>query len=485
MDENAARAQKLAGQIIDNAKNSLILKLRFLDTALCALKPQAREGGSVSTEGYFFHYYPKHILLTYKHEPNAIARDYLHTVLHCVFHHSFVGPAVNPERWNLACDIAVENAINELDLKGLECERVPEQQKIYDMLKGNVRLMSAEKIYRLLTQYNLSRRQFEELRTAFFADDHDLWYLPPEEQNSEGGSDGNNEQRDDSSEDSKDESQSSQNSGESSNDDGKNSSNGNIPSRDKLSDMWSEISRRAQVDLETTSKEWGDKTDSLTQTLGAINREHYDYSDFLRRFSSMGEAMRISDDEFDYIFYSYGMKLYHNMPLIEPLEYREEKRIREFAVVIDTSGSVEGEKVARFVQKTYNILKQSDSFFSRVNVHIIQADAEVKEDVKITCSEELEAYISQMKLTGFGGTDFRAAFKHIDELIENREFTDFKGLIYFTDGEGIYPQKMPDYPAAFVFVDKDIPPAVPSWAIKLVLDEDEFERQFPAEETQR
>ena len=249
--------------------------------------------------------------------------------------------------------------------------------------------------------------------------------------------------------------------------------------------MWREISRRAQVDLETTSKEWGDKTDSLTQTLGAINREHYDYGEFLRRFACMGEAMHISEDEFDYVFYSYGLELYKDMPLIEPLEYREEKRIREFAVVIDTSGSVEGEKVARFVQKTYNILKQTDSFFSRVNVHIIQADAEVKEDVKITCAEELEAYIASMKLTGFGGTDFRAAFRHIDRLIEQREFTDFKGLIYFTDGEGIYPEKMPDYPAAFVFVDKDIPPAVPSWAIRLVLDEDEFEQQFPKEEEQR
>ena len=32
--------------------------------------------------------------------------------------------------------------------------------------------------------------------------------------------------------------------------------------------------------------------------------------------------MKINDDEFDYIFYTYGLKLYEKMPLIEPLEDR-------------------------------------------------------------------------------------------------------------------------------------------------------------------
>lgn len=75
--------------------------------------------------------------------------------------------------------------------------------------------------------------------------------------------------------------------------------------------------------------------------------------------------MKVNPDEFDYIFYTYGLKLYENMPLIEPLEYREVKRIREFVIAIDTSGSVAGEQVQRFVQKTYNILKSTESFFRR------------------------------------------------------------------------------------------------------------------------
>ena len=31
----------------------------------------------------------------------------------------------------------------------------------------------------------------------------------------------------------------------------------------------------------------------------------------------------------------------------------------------------------------------------------------------------------------------------INYLIENKEFTNLKGLIYFTDGCGLYPEKQP------------------------------------------
>ena len=91
-----------------------------------------------------------------------------------------------------------------------------------------------------------------------------------------------------------------------------------------------------------------------------------------------GEVMRLDPDEFDYVYYTYGLKLYQNMPLIEPLEYREVKRIREFVIAIDTSGSTSGELVQKFVQKTYNVLKSTESFFSKINLHILQCDADIR-----------------------------------------------------------------------------------------------------------
>lgn len=65
--------------------------------------------------------------------------------------------------------------------------------------------------------------------------------------------------------------------------------------------------------------------------------------------------MHTSLDEFDYIYYTYGLELYKDTPLIEPLEYREDKKIRDFVVVIDTSGSVQGDMVQLFLQKKHGI----------------------------------------------------------------------------------------------------------------------------------
>ncbi len=229
------------------------------------------------------------------------------------------------------------------------------------------------------------------------------------------------------------------------------------------------------MDLETFSKLPGSTPGGLLQNLKEINRERYDYASFLKKFAVRGEAMKINDDEFDYIFYTYGLELYENMPLIEPLEYKEVKRIREFVIAIDTSGSVAGETVQKFIQKTYNILKSTESYFSKVNIHIIQCDADIQEDAKITSEEDFENYLKTMQIKGLGGTDFRPVFSYVDQLIEQKEFSNLKGLIYFTDGFGTFPSRMPPYETAFLFLQEEFNNLdVPPWAIKLMLRTEEI-----------
>ena len=80
-----------------------------------------------------------------------------------------------------------------------------------------------------------------------------------------------------------------------------------------------------------------------------------------------------------------------------------------------------------------------------------------------------------MKILGLGGTDFRPVFRYVNQLKKDKELTNLKGLIYFTDGDGVFPNKKPDYDVAFVFVDDDFNnTSVPAWAIKLVLQKDEI-----------
>lgn len=144
-------------------------------------------------------------------------------------------------------------------------------------------------------------------------------------------------------------------------------------------------------------------------------------------------------------------------------------------IAIDTSGSTSGELVQTFVQKTYNVLKSTESFFTKINLHIIQCDAAIQEDTKITTQKEFDDYLKSMKLRGLGGTDFRPVFSYVNSLVDCDEFKNLKGLIYFTDGYGEFPANKPPYDTAFVFIDDESNNYnVPSWAIKLVLRKEEI-----------
>ena len=123
---------------------------------------------------------------------------------------------------------------------------------------------------------------------------------------------------------------------------------------------------------------------------------------------------------------------------------------------------------------------ESESFSRKINLHIIQCDDKVQEDVKITSREELEEYLEHMTIRGFGGTDFRPAFAWVEELLRKKSFSRLRGLIYFTDGYGIFPAKKPPYDTAFVFMKEDYRDVdVPPWAIRLVIGEEDLEEIRP------
>ena len=64
--------------------------------------------------------------------------------------------------------------------------------------------------------------------------------------------------------------------------------------------------------------------------------------------------------------------------------------------------------------------------------------------------------MENLTLKGEGGTDFRPAFIYVEELMREHVFSNLKGLLYFTDGKGIYPAKKPPYETAFVFMKEDL-----------------------------
>ena len=479
-EERAAQISRLAQDVLKLSRNQLLVNLRFLDAALSRLEPAETEEIGFATDGRYLAYDPKQLLRRYRSDRKIPVRDYLHAVLHCIYRHMFAHPE-DQVTWDLACDAAVEYTISRLGLEAAAAPREARQRAAFAELEKEVDKLTAEKLYRHWMDKKLPPEKLADLRALFYADEHRLWYMSGAEKAALGLGQGDGNGDGDGSGEGNDEGSGSGGSGE-----GDESGNGpgsgglGAEADEGTADLcseadWQKVSERVQMDLETFSKGQGRDPGALLQNLRELNREKYDYTAFLRRFAVMGEVMKTDPADFDTVFYTYGLQLYGNLPLIEPLEYREEKRIREFVIAIDTSGSVAGETVQRFVQKTWNILKSSESFFTKINLHIIQCDAKVQEDAKITSQEDFDAYIKGMKLRGLGGTDFRPVFGYVDWLLEKKEFTNLKGLIYFTDGFGTFPERMPPYQAAFVFLSEEINnPEVPPWAVKLVLRDEEI-----------
>lgn len=450
MAETAERLQVIGSSILRAARDELYLGMRFLDVALSSFSYQM--DGSIhgfGTDGSVMYFQPQMLGGLYKENRILVNRGYLHMVFHCIFRHfAWRGAGRNigagysagennadsektiEERLrDLSCDIAVEHIIDGMNYRSIRFSRSLLRRETYRLLEKEGKTLNAQRVYKILSGWNLSEKDFVNLEQEFRTDDHKYWESKKPDQKP----------------------------------------------NPMLSRKWGEINDGIETDLETFSQEAGEHDGDFLEQIKTENRSKYDYREFLRKFAVFHEEMAVDDDSFDYNFYTYGLRLYGNMPLIEPLESKEVKKVEEFVIVIDTSMSCSGELVRKFLEETYGVLSENESFFTKINVHIIQCDEKVHTDKKITSQEEMKDYMEHLELYGDGGTDFRPAFEWVDRLLEQHEFHNLKGLIYFTDGFGIYPQKMPPYKTAFVFMQdnyRDVD--VPVWAMKLILDEDDL-----------
>ena len=240
---------------------------------------------------------------------------------------------------------------------------------------------------------------------------------------------------------------------------------------ENLNRQWKETSERMEAELLASGKEASQDRGSLDRILSISNRRRTDYREFLRKFAILREVTTIDPDSFDYGFYNYGLEVYGNMPLIEENEYREMNRIRTLVIAIDTSASCQEVLVQRFLNETAAVLRNIGQFFSSSEVHIIECDEHVQDEIVVRDISDLEKYAESFHVKGGFGTDFRPVFSYIEEKRRTGEIRDMEALMYFTDGMGIYPEKPTDYDTAFVFFnDEELDDSkVPDWAMKLYI----------------
>lgn len=411
--------EDMSVKILGFVRNELYLELRFMDMALSGLLWKSDNTiDTMAVDGEFLYYSTAQLFRVFKANSRFLNRLYLHGILHCVYGHLWLCGGRSRVLWDIACDIIVEYTIDSMKKSGLKRPLTYIRQQVYDKIKTSEKAVSAPVIYNELLSMDSS--DIEKLQMEFYTDSHKYW--PIEEEMSAMAT--------------------------------------------SAQSKWDKISRQSQMELENRGDE-NKEGEQIFNEQTRILKGRHNYSRFLRKFAVLNEELKCDPDEFDLNFYTYGLKLYGNMPLIEPLETRETVKVQEFIVAIDTSYSTNGEMVKNFLRETYSILAERNSFFNNCHMRIIQCDDDIRMDLEIKRKEELEHILDNFHIIGGGGTDFRPVFRYVNGLLENKVLKNLCGLVYFTDGKGIYPKMRPSYKTAFIFIDDFDEAAVPPWAMRI------------------
>lgn len=434
------RKEQLATDILKLTRLRLQMKLPVMSGALLLPEWKYRnDGKSTGTDGICLYWNPEEVLRWFHDAPIQVERRYLHLVLHCLYLHPLREPAAEKTIWNLACDLMTEYRIDQMAVQGFQRPVPAERSRCYRKLQ-EAHIAFREQAVTIWLEADCTMQERKELETVFSGDDHALW--------KSGGMENNPivryEQMPGRAE--------------------------QLRKQVEVIHRWRTIFEELPVREQEHKRQAGGSAGQQVQTMVPGEDREYDYRRFLQRYAVWGEELEPDMDSFDYLPYYYSRSHYDRLLMLEPLEYKDVQKLQEFVIAIDTSGSCSGALVQRFLQETWTIFQEREKFFAHMNIHIIQCDCVIQEHVKITCRDEWQQYLETIQIKGHGDTDFTPVFRLVDQLMEDGEFRHLKGLLYFTDGDGIYPDVEPAYETAFVFINQKLKKGkTPDWAYDLNL----------------
>ena len=442
MNEVREQLDDLGKRILGVTRTQLLLSMPFLKAALLSLDfAMDLSTRTVGTDGAFIRFNPRFLYEIYLQRPGMPERAFMHMLMHCLFLHLYHGKEyADGEIWDLCCDIAAESVIDSLGNEALRRVDSDFREEWYERLSAELPVLTAERLYQYFMRHPLDEYTYPALRQEFLVDDHIFWQRLKNT---------DSETKEPS-----------------------------LPEHQfapmvslPLKETWEKAARHVRMEAEQSgAKETGEKG-TLSRLLKLRETGHPDFAPYLAKFAVWREEVSVDPENFDLAYYSYGMQLYGNMPLIEGLEMREAKRVNELAIAIDTSASTQRKHVQKFLNQTLAVLKTHEAFFKQVNIHIIECDDRVQSDIAIKKLEDFTAYADGFEVRGGYGTDFRPVFSYLAEQRRRKQWINLRGLLYFTDGHGTYPAHQPSFETAFIFcTDEDYDDTkVPPWALKLYI----------------
>lgn len=386
--------------LITRARTQLVLSHPFFGTLALHLQPRVSEEiETAGTDGESLLYNPAWIEQIVETENQEVLQGLIaHEVLHIALAHLWRQQSREKEKFNKACDLAVNPIILEAGLK------IP----AYGLVEKEFSGMTAEAIYAKLPdeEESFSQKSRSDLQNKAACQ-------TCEQENGESSS------------------QKSQTS-----------------SQNKTTHQpWGDHSRwgkLSQVKAEQLRGEWKVR---VAQAADAARKRGrlpaglerlvqaalYPKVDWRQALANFLQPVRC-----DYSFLSPDRRFLNSEYGEMVLPDFQEEALEDVVIAIDTSGSISQKELAQFLAEVHYILTSYPQFHG----HLITCDAEVQEWHELT-----QDGWPPVKCKGGGGTDFRPVFKEVQ-----KRGLDPTALIYLTDAEGTFPENPPGYPVLWVVV---------------------------------
>ena len=413
------------------ARTRLILDKPFLGSLVMHLPLQAADPKwceTTATDARFFYYNADYIgRLTLEQTQFILA----HEAMHCALSHFARRAHRQKQRWDVACDYAVNMILDE------ERMRPPDNA----LMEAKYRGLTAEEIYPLLhddpAQRSMDEHLYDQESQQSDAQSPELDEQNREEGEAPGGEGGGNggengsEARDQEPSDGDGNADAGQGMREGSRQEPPTPSTSPEPPTpprdlDKLDEQW----KRRLAAAATAARQAGKLSESLLRLVDELLSPQLSWRALLARY--MTNAAR--DD------YSFQRTSRRNAgaagEAMMPRLYSQGVKV---VLALDTSGSVTREELQGFLTEV-DALK-----------------AQVRADVTLhACDDRLaeagpwhfamwEPLILPEAVAGGGGTDFRPVFDWLERERLNPDL-----LVYFTDAEGVFPSRPPPFPVVWL-----------------------------------
>lgn len=435
------RKKKQAEEVIQLVKNKLIDQDVTVIEIMSWLKPVAVEDEVLlETDGLRLFYNPDNVISCYKERRlEQLEKRLLHILLHGILgDYSARETFPNKKVADLAMDIRVNNLIRALKDKTVNSD-VLSYKSLYDLYCNRPRLF--EKALRSIG--NVSE------------DNHSIWDMPKLLKRI-------------------------------ADEDGESVVNLNEEDQENLKRIWSNAANQMRSSSNSilgnilrdndTSNNFGTDAGNMTDSYSGKEEAKGDYYEILKELFTVSEGYKEDEDTIDTIMYQYGLDNYEDVAFIEPADVQSRRKLGNLVIAMDTSGSCSGYIADQFVSETRAIISTLSRDVDFDGIYFIQADSKIQSEKYYDDIDEWNTdFDDEVSLYGFGGTSFIPVFNRCNELSDKGIKIDC--LLYYTDGEGQFPNRKPDnYKTFLVMPDTDDEENgfIPDWIDKRVVLKGEF-----------